>query len=60
MCFFFDWAAASTRIACNFLIQSKLVANYKKPKEKDVGLTSGKKITLSIFVKFLDGSHKSQ
>ena len=32
----------SNRIACNFLIQSKLVANYKKPRERGVGLTPGK------------------
>ena len=34
----------SDRIACNFLIQSKLVA-----RDGDVGLTPEKKITLSIF-----------
>ena len=48
----------SNRIACNFLIQSKVVANYKKPREGGVGLTPGKKITPSIFVKFLDGLQK--
>ena len=45
----------SNRIACNFLIQRKLVA-----REGDVGLTPGKKITRSIFVKFLDGLPKSR
>ena len=43
------------RIASNFLIQSKLVA-----REGGVDLTPGRKITLSIFVKFLDGLHKSR
>ena len=32
----------SDRIACNFLIQSKLLANYKKPKEGGVVLIPGK------------------
>ena len=50
----------SNRIASNFLIRSKLVANYKKSREAGVGLTPGKKVALSIFVKFLDGSHKSR
>ena len=50
----------SNRIACNILIQSKLLANYNKPREGSVGLTSGKIMTLSIFVKFLDSSHKSR
>ena len=50
----------SIRISYNFLIQSKFAANYKKPRKGDVGLTPGKKFTLSSFVKFLDGSHKSR
>ena len=50
----------SNRIACNFLIQSKLVACYMNPREGSVGLTPGKKVTISIFEKFLDGSHKSR
>ena len=50
-----DRVMPSNRIASNFLIQNKLVANYKKPREGGVGLTPGKKITPSIFVKFLDG-----
>ena len=29
----------SNRTACNFLIRSKLDANYKKPREGGVGLT---------------------
>ena len=42
------------------LTQIKLVANYKKPREGGVGLTSEKKITRSIFRKFLGGSHKNR
>ena len=34
----------SDRIACNFLIQSKLIANFKKPRKGGVGLTPGKKL----------------
>ena len=50
----------SNRIAYHFLIQSKLVANYKNPRKGGVGFTPGKKITVSIFVEFLGGSHKSR
>ena len=50
----------SNRIANNFLIRSKLVANYKKPREGDVRLTPRQKNTQSIFVKFLDGSQRSR
>ena len=35
----------SNRIACNFLIQSMFVANYKKPREGGVGLNLEKKLS---------------
>ena len=47
----------SIHITCIVILQSKLVPNYYKLRE-GIGLTTGKKFTLSIFVKFLDGSHK--
>ena len=34
----------SNRIACNFFIQRKLVANYEKPREGGVGLTPEKRL----------------
>ena len=41
----------SNRIACNFLIQSKLVENYEMPREGGVGLTPGKKNYAKYFCK---------
>ena len=52
----------SNCIACNFLIQGKLVANYVKPREGGVGLTLGKnyaKYFLKVFRQFTQKPIKS-